>query len=480
MGIPFYFKNLVNSFGGNFLKPIKHIDECDSLYLDFNGMIHGCANIAIKKYPNLECQEYYPIIFDEIIDAIISIINIVRPKKLLYIAIDGLCPRAKMQQQRKRRYMTIWRKQFENNASVNWDSNVITPGTEFMKFLDSKLEEFVIQNETKMNFKIILSKSSERGEGEHKMFDVMKTDEDAVIFGLDADLIMLSMISPNHENIKLLRETTKKGNTTYNYLIIKNLRNEIIREYGIPIEDYIMLCVLLGNDFIPPLSYMTIRDSGIEKLIETYKKCNNRLVLNNEINLLAFIEIFKALSGTEDDNMTIACDSYYSTYANEGNIDLYPQYSKCPYRINPKIDANWRETYYKNILRGDLSKSCDLYFQGIEWVFNYYFEKNASFTWYYPYCYSPTIQDLVSKSNCYIKNKNINSGESLEKLQLLLVLPPQSMHILNDTARSFMTDLTLGCCHMYPYTFKISTFLKTFVWECSPILPEIDINNFVF
>lgn len=480
MGIPFYFKNLVNSFGNNFLRPIKHIEECDTLYLDFNGMIHGCASEVIKKYPSLKYEEYYPFIFDAIIDAIISVINIVRPKKMLYIAIDGLCPRAKMQQQRKRRYMTVWRKQFDKDSNIKWDSNVITPGTDFMKYLDNKLEEFIIQNEKKLNFKIVLSKSSEKGEGEHKMFQVMENGEDSVIFGLDADLIMLSMISPNHENIRLLRETNKKGNISFNFLLIKNLRAEIMREHNIPINDYIMLCVILGNDFLPPLSYMSIRDHGIEKLIEVYKECGECIITDNTLNMQVFYNIFKRLAISEDNNMAKACSIYYSAHAKDDNIDLYPQYSKCPYIINPNIDIDWRDTYYKNIMRGDINTACELYIKGIEWVFTYYFKKNASFSWYYPYCYSPTINDLAKRANNAVSlGHDIENLDKISNLQLLLVLPPQSSHILKNNAQEYMTNLTLGCCHMYPQTFKISTFLKTFVWECSPILPEINIDKFV-
>lgn len=481
MGIPFYFKKLVSNFGTKFIKNVQYMDQCDSLYLDFNSMIHQCANEAINKYPTLKYREYYPHIVTLLIDAIICIANVVRPRKLLYIAIDGLCPRAKMQQQRKRRYMTVWRKMMDTTTKqVDWDSNVITPGTDFMQFLDNELETFVEKNKGKLDFEIKLSKSSERGEGEHKIFDVMQTGEDAVIYGLDADLIMLSLISPNNKNIRLLREQDQFGckkNTKneYSLLSIKYLYEEISKEFGIDVEDYVMLCVFLGNDFVPPLSYMSIRNHGIEHIIEVFKGLGQqKLVTKKVLNVDVIQKMLQKLAQTEDERMNQACQAYYTTVPrskSHSSIDCYPQYQKCPYKINPQLDPYWRDTYYKSLVHGSVSDACKLYLEGIQWVFSYYFQRNASFSWYYPFSYSPTIRDLMLTT--FPKPVGSETSHISPQLQLLLVLPPQSSHLIESDG--LMTNVSKGCCHLYPTMFEVSTFLKTYLWECSPVLPNIDV-----
>ena len=40
-----------------------------------------------------------------------------------------------------------------------------------------------------------------------------------------------------------------------------------------------------------------------------------------------------------------------------------------------------------------------------------------------------------------------------------------------------MTDLRYGCVHYYPTEFKVDSYHKMFLHECSPIIPEIDIEK---
>ncbi|GAW80159.1 exoribonuclease [Plasmodium gonderi] len=367
----------------------------DNLYLDMNGIIHLCSHSDNSKRAKSNEE-----IFLNIFLYIERLFDIIEPKKLLYMAIDGVAPKAKMNQQRSRRFKSILCSEIERNAYIElrekflaenrvvpdeytyWDSNIITPGTQFMYELSVALKYFVehkITNDDKWkNIIVIFSDANVCGEGEHKIFNFIKSQRAQpgydpnirhVIHGMDADLIMLSLAShepyfyilreiivldskgeektQKNEFIGMLKSkedlplcTTytnkkKKNNNKYNDPNYANINkshssfinsenwNElqildltILREYLSKdfffdsnynlercIDDFIFICFLCGNDFLPHLPSISIAAGSIDQLVLLYQKVlpvlGDYLINEGKINLKSFSKYVSFIAEVE-------------------------------------------------------------------------------------------------------------------------------------------------------------------------------------
>jgi 5'-3' exonuclease len=183
-----------------------------------------CNSIIYDAYRELE-EKYKtaPFPLDTIETRLIQLtiqkiedyIEVVKPSKTVYISFDGVAPFAKMNQQRVRRY-----KSQSATTPPLWNTTAITPGTPFMtKLAESVYSYFRPNPHTPITYKntfpqrnIIVSCSDEPGEGEHKLFHFARTTDckmDVIaVYGLDADLIMLSLFHQSYANkIYVFRES---------------------------------------------------------------------------------------------------------------------------------------------------------------------------------------------------------------------------------------------------------------------------------
>ena len=507
MGIPYYFYSLTQKYN-NIISNNKPTG-LDLYCIDFNGIIHNVAQDIIKKYSNHsnDASNSNDIIENEIIEGVwVRIkyyINNYKATKYI-ICADGVAPLAKMFQQRKRRYLNIY-KNILDNVNITWDTNAITPGTMFMEKLNTYIRRNI--NDDRNKNKIIYSGSDECGEGEHKIFKMIKdtpVDDKIIIHGLDADLIILSLMS-RKENIYLMREMKDPhtNNIVYNYLNIKELRKAILCELKTNwdinfeyndddlIETYCTACSILGNDFIPHLLTIELKNNGIDTLLSATKKSiktNGLLVNNGVINHNCLIDIFKDLANTEDEDIHRICERYIKKRQPDNKStpsDYYGLKNKDPL-INTIYNSpnKWRQEYYRIIFDNNISidstvmfNACNNYIKGIYWVYSYYKGMEIDCEWYYPYNYPPTIKDILNHSianEVPILNNNNNFVPSY--IQLLIVLPKYSVKLLSKKHQRYMLDMYTGLFHMYPVKYNIQTFLKTQLWECSPILPLINLN----
>eukprot|EP01045_Picozoa_sp_COSAG04_P001637 COSAG04_NODE_56_length_30604_cov_692.571119_8_plen_272_part_00 len=113
----------------------------DCFYLDMNGIVHNCSHPEDESMkPKNEAD-----MMSKIFNYLDRLFHVVKPQRVCYMAIDGCAPRAKMNQQRARRFRAAQEMQqarakeqalalADEDYEVKevFDSNCITPGTPFM------------------------------------------------------------------------------------------------------------------------------------------------------------------------------------------------------------------------------------------------------------------------------------------------------------------------------------------------------------
>jgi 5'-3' exoribonuclease 1 len=294
----------------------NRIPEFDNLYLDMNGIIHNCTH---KDSDDATFRMTEEQMFISIFNYIEHLFGKIKPKKLFFMAIDGVAPRAKMNQQRARRFRTALDVENAREKAIRegkempkeeaFDSNCITPGTEFMAKLTQQLKYFINKKVSEdadwQGVEVVLSGHEVPGEGEHKIMEYIRlakaqTDYDAnvrhCLYGLDADLIMLGLLS-HDPHFCLLREEVTFGRQSK--VKSKELEHQnfylmhlcIVREYlelefqelkepgalGFPfdlervIDDFILMAFFVGNDFLPNLPNLHINEGALALMFKIYK-----------------------------------------------------------------------------------------------------------------------------------------------------------------------------------------------------------------
>lgn len=279
----------------------------------------------------------------------------------MFLAVDGVAPRAKMNQQRSRRFRSSKErevllaeyvaKEGKLPDAESFDSNCITPGTDFMYKLGIAFRRWIkFKMDTdpfwQTGAEIVFSGPDVPGEGEHKIMDMIREDRAALgdawkpgmqrycMYGLDADLIMLSLathepyfvllrekISRRKQNkdamsysqedfelleISILRKMLKQhfssigvkskkvgaeggaGNSYEKYMrqvtdasleadhaddATETAGGWSIKKFDLEriIDDFVFMCFFIGNDFLPCLPHLDIADGSLSLMMNIYK-----------------------------------------------------------------------------------------------------------------------------------------------------------------------------------------------------------------
>lgn len=349
MGVPKFFRWLSERYPSiSMLIAENRIPEFDALYLDMNGIIHNCTH-KDSDSPTFRMTEDQ--MFIAIFNYIEHLYGKIKPKQLFFMAIDGVAPRAKMNQQRARRFRTALDAENAKEKAIRegvempkedpFDSNCITPGTEFMAKLTHQLKYFVNKKVSEdkdwQGVEIVLSGHEVPGEGEHKIMEYIRRAKAQpgyhanmrhCLYGLDADLIMLGLLSHDphfcllREEVTFGRQVQKKPKELehqnffllhlsmvreYLELEFQELRQEgaLTFPYDMEriIDDFILMAFFVGNDFLPNLPNLHINEGALALMFKIYKEILPKMggYINEQgvINLERLGTLVDALSDVE-------------------------------------------------------------------------------------------------------------------------------------------------------------------------------------
>ena len=204
MGIPSYFAYIIRNHKKIIgkLEVLTDPTKTDT-YVKMNNLYLDCNSIIYDSLQRDECNgqenNYEDTIIKTVCKKIDEYINVIKPSDNIFIAFDGIPPVAKLSQQKNRRYKAWYQNRIFNIVD-KWDTANITPGTPFMTKLNNEVQKYFINGAIRYGVKnIVVSCSDEVGEGEHKIYNYIRCNpvehkgSNTVIYGLDADLIMLSL-----------------------------------------------------------------------------------------------------------------------------------------------------------------------------------------------------------------------------------------------------------------------------------------------
>jgi len=446
-----------------------------------------------------------------------------KPKKVL-LAVDGVVPMAKIRQQRVRRFKSVWLRQFKEES---WDTNAITPGTEFMERLGIMLKG--------INSSWIVSGADEEGEGEHKIMKWLRTGsangalsgrgsardplagrgsangangangalsgkkEQVVVYGLDADLILLSMLTGElcGLDLFLLREKQEfghkqhTGEQEYQYLNIREFQGRLGLAGYDAVLNYIGYMSLMGNDFLPHSLTHKLSDDGHEFIMDCVKRdlvAGASLIGPDEkVSLPVLKGVFERWSsgGQEEDRLLYlirkkrdqATRGVGKGMAEEEGLALKWDV-EAGFLDGSKLKDDWKNIYWTFLHRSyDVDHVCQEYVKGFQWIIDYYTGKSVNTSWIFPSWLPPLWSDLAA----FLKDQDISleitdSGQPspIPQEQLAMVLPLESWGLIRD---SVIRRLPLIAPQMWPKVFGFVSVGRKWLWECEARIPVLTVER---
>jgi len=496
MGIPSFFRVIIQEYPDiHFWNEQLSIDH---LFFDFNCLIYECVQ-QLQRIPLDTFDSPDKQLLDTICEYTQHIIcDIVKPLKSVYIAIDGPAPVAKMVQQRSRRYKRMLEDQYKEplhaaykqkrTYNFEFDTTRLSPGTEFMTKMSEHIREFAKSGgfckhlrtaSARKGFSVSISDSNLPGEGEHKIMKRIKTfrkdtstlDDRVSIYGLDADLIVLSIASrKNH--IYILREPRYSdveqefySDTEFLYIDIDKCKIGFLQQYlpNAPVrdayrllDDLVFLTFLCGNDFVRAPPFLQVKSGGMDTIMGLYTRSRRNtqdwLVDKRtaQINIRLLMRIFEELSRMEkvqlpklddriqrclaEDTVIVSKDNIRDREKNMTPLKIHLarwQHEEFFSRWYPEREKDGSREYFSEFRYADPEKwyswlfhvpkvTDDIindYLESLAFTFIYYYEGISGLSWHY--AYYPHVPPLPSDVSEYLQNKYKDIYDNISMTEFL-------------------------------------------------------------
>lgn len=494
MGVPGLFRDLIQT------TPLTQIEKTRFAHLlfDYNSLLYHA--LRSSSTPSSDAPTSDDTVIPTIIRYTSKWIRTVDASQSVYVAIDGPVPMAKMACQRRRRYKRVfedaYRARVDPSRAETFDTTKFTPGTAFMDKFVGRLVPFL---RVSVGTHVTVSDHHVPGEGEQKLMKQLRRippNEPVCIYGLDADLIVLSLLS-DHPNLFLARDT-EDG---VELLSVEACRDALFDRVIDALEradstvrwrthvrvDRIIadLCFWMqcgGNDFVPGLFAWTIRNVGLDPFIETYARVigprlrreKGGYVIDETRKIIdwtawramidrmadeepravpsALRRLFRSDRRRPDPNAT-PLERAMSEF-NHGSF-ASPSH---PYHKRAMDDLrrvrwtgsfeNWSEQY-RDRYRLDRKAACVEYLNALEYAWNYYVEHRPScWSYVFPFEAAPLAhwfrEEGVSESEFEAKRTRPYSLLT----QLAFVIPPKCYALLPRSLRVPRTEGRMGLDYM--------------------------------
>lgn len=504
MGIPSYYKKLADHTKGLISKSYE--GKAQALFFDFNCLIYHCArrpNSTLPPYPGYDrTEEWESYLLNDIVKYITKLWQDVGQPPEVFFALDGVVPMAKIKQQRLRRFKSVWLAAEEKKEGLrdnipSWDTNCITPGTSFMRKLLNKLQDMCAKH---AHWSV--SGTDEPGEGEHKIMAKLRarteSSDPVLIYGLDADLILLTMLN-SKSPAYLVREDSEMGQVRLNsfgeedlsYFSIQVLRQSLPQ--SLDTVSYVAAMSLLGNDFLPHSLTIKIRDDGHTILLRCLETLGDTRFVEEKdgvclINQDALFQILSTFAKEEDTRMLHTLKKKLQM---RGRVEQTLENRPLEWMVEEGLafkeqdkwvlHPSWKAVYHRQWIQcqrdHEVHQACGEYLFGLQWVLDYYTgQRPVNMLWCFSRLLPPLWSDLVQYMKYgYCEQPLLTQASSIQPSeQLAMVLPIESWHLLQDPV---LRSLPAWLPQFWPETFGFFSVGRTRLWECEALLPVLTVDR---